>query len=341
MQKGTTQGDPLAMAMYGLATIPLIRRMDGPWKQVWYADDSAATGTVVQLREWWDRLATEGPGFGYVANPAKTWLVIKDGHCEEASRIFAGSGVNITSDGRPYLGAAIGSQEFIEGYVRSKVQAWSADLSHLSEIALSQPHAAFSALTHGLLSKWTYLSRVIPNISHLLIPLDSVLRSDLLPALTGRPPPGDLECALFALPARLGGLGIRFPSRNADKELQSSLFVTSSLTDHILDQDKKYGQDIIDEQRPPSADRTRREASLKQTIFTASCPTHSRGLLPWPGRRELLLGSPFFPSRSMVSPCTRLLSMTLCYAVRLDPSQIALQMQLWQQFYSGARSLLC
>ena len=91
-QEGTTQGDPLAMAMYGLATIPLIRRMDGPWKQVWYADDSAATGTVVQLREWWDRLATEGPGFGYVANPAKTWLVTKDGHCEEASRIFAGSG---------------------------------------------------------------------------------------------------------------------------------------------------------------------------------------------------------------------------------------------------------
>ena len=132
--------------------------------------------------------------------------------------------------------------------MRSKVQAWSADLSHLSEIALSQPHAAFSALTHGLLSKWTYLSRVIPNISHVLIPLDSVLRSDLLPALTGRPPPGDLECALFALPARLGGLGIRFPCRNADKELQSSLFVTSSLTDHILDQDKKYGQDIIDEQ---------------------------------------------------------------------------------------------
>ena len=63
--------------------------------------------------------------------------------------------------------------------------------------------------------------------------------------------------------------------------------------------------------RPPSADRTRREASLKQTIFTTSCPTHSRGLLPWPGRRELPLGSPFFPSRSMVSPCTRLLSMTL------------------------------
>ena len=40
-QEGTTQGDPLAMAMYGLATIPLIRRLDGLCTQVWYADDSA------------------------------------------------------------------------------------------------------------------------------------------------------------------------------------------------------------------------------------------------------------------------------------------------------------
>ena len=48
-QEGTTQGDPLAMPMYGLATIPLIRRLDGLCKQIWYADDSAAIGTVEQL----------------------------------------------------------------------------------------------------------------------------------------------------------------------------------------------------------------------------------------------------------------------------------------------------
>ena len=88
-QEGTTQGDPLAMAMYGLATIPLIRRLDGLCTQVWYADDSAAIGKLAQLREWWDKLATDGPSFGYFANPSKTWLVTKDGHHEEASAIFA------------------------------------------------------------------------------------------------------------------------------------------------------------------------------------------------------------------------------------------------------------
>ena len=86
-------------------------------------------------------------------------------------------------------------------YTRSKVSEWSSKVALLGEIAKSQPHAAFSALTHGLLSKWTYLSRVIPNIGDELSPLGDVLRSDLLPALTGRPPQSDLELALLALPA--------------------------------------------------------------------------------------------------------------------------------------------
>ena len=46
--EGTTQGDPLAMAMYALAVKPLIRKRksDAPGvKQVWYAEDTTGTGT--------------------------------------------------------------------------------------------------------------------------------------------------------------------------------------------------------------------------------------------------------------------------------------------------------
>ncbi len=49
------------MPMYGLATIPIIRKLDGLCKQVWYADDSAAIGTSGQLHDWWNKLAAIGP----------------------------------------------------------------------------------------------------------------------------------------------------------------------------------------------------------------------------------------------------------------------------------------
>ena len=64
---------------------------------MWYADYTAALGSV----EWWDKLVKLGPGFG---NTVKTWLVTKNQHLLEAYDVFDGSGVNVTSDGRPYLG---------------------------------------------------------------------------------------------------------------------------------------------------------------------------------------------------------------------------------------------
>ena len=59
-REGTTQGDPLAMPMYAIATIPLIRSLPESVSQVWYADDAAALGTVAELRNWWDNLTKLG-----------------------------------------------------------------------------------------------------------------------------------------------------------------------------------------------------------------------------------------------------------------------------------------
>ncbi len=212
----------------------MIRKLDDTCRQIWYADDSAAWGSLDQLRSWWSQLSRIGPGFGYFANPSNTWLVVKESKLEDATATFAGSGVNITCSVRPYLGAAIGSDLFVKEYVEAKVTSWVALTRQLSEIAKSQPQAAFSAFTHGLQSKWTFVSRVIPNISHLLEPLDTAIRCELIPALTGHPPPSDLECALLALPARLGGLGLRLSSMNANIEHRHSLLVTSKLNEHIL-----------------------------------------------------------------------------------------------------------
>ena len=62
--------------------------------------------------------------------------------------------------------------------------------------------------------------------------------TNLIPTITGQNPLNDLEHDLFTLPTRIGELGIEIPSKNADRELQSSQKVTLSLKDHILVQDR-------------------------------------------------------------------------------------------------------
>lgn len=102
-REGTTQGDPLAMPMYAVATIPLIKNLPDSVTQVWYADDASALGSITNIRNWWDKLTNTGPSFGYHANPAKTWLVTKDTHLSEAITAFSGSNVNVTSVGHTHI----------------------------------------------------------------------------------------------------------------------------------------------------------------------------------------------------------------------------------------------
>ena len=125
--------------------------------QVWYADDAAGAGQVKRLREWWDVINTQGPRFGYFPNASKTWLVTKEDLLPSAMQAFADTDVQVTSDGRPYLGAALGTEEYAQAFVADKVQQWRDELEQLARIAHTQPHAAHSAFTHGMTSKWIEL----------------------------------------------------------------------------------------------------------------------------------------------------------------------------------------
>ena len=155
-----------------------------------------------------------GQYYGYFVNVSKTWLVIKEGLDDKARSAFGDTNVQITSEGRPYLGSALESPHFVNQFVSEKVQHWSTELKQLSSIAISQPHAAFAAY---ISSKWSYVSRTIPNIGYHLQKLEDIVRCELIPNLTGRPPPNDSEGLLMALPARLGGLGITNPSLHSDR----------------------------------------------------------------------------------------------------------------------------
>ena len=59
--EGTTQGDPLAMAMYAVAIRPLIDKVSASGAlQVWFADDSAGGGKIKAVRQWWELLQQHG-----------------------------------------------------------------------------------------------------------------------------------------------------------------------------------------------------------------------------------------------------------------------------------------
>jgi hypothetical protein len=253
--------------MYALATVPLIERLDNlNVHQVWYADDSAATGILHRLRSWWDRLLEIGPDYGYRVNDKKTWLVVKKGLLLQAKEIFEGTNVNITDDGHHYLGTPLGCQCFIEKYVEEKVSRWNDMLFTLSKMAETHPHPAFAVLTHGVSSKWRFIARTVPGITHLFTPLEETIRTKILPALTDKGPPNDLMREIFALPARFGGLGIS-PPNHLDSEFTFSTNVTAPLTSQILAQVNEYSYEIYSEQLKARQDvRKQKNAHLSSLV---------------------------------------------------------------------------
>ena len=88
-REGSTQGDPLAMMMFAVATVPLIEKVStNNTRQAWFADDSGCGGKVKWLRKWWDALLTFGPAFGYFPNATKTVLVVKPEKVDDAVKEF-------------------------------------------------------------------------------------------------------------------------------------------------------------------------------------------------------------------------------------------------------------
>ena len=108
---------------------------------------------------------------------------------------------------------------------------------HLSTIASTQPHEAYSAFTHGLSSHWAYISRTIPDIQDLFQPLEIAIHQHLIPALTGREVCSAAERDLLALPVRLGGMGLVNPMNDSIHAFEASKHITAPLVALIMTQD--------------------------------------------------------------------------------------------------------
>ena len=267
-KEGTTQGDPLAMAMYAIGTQPLIRKLDGISNQAWYADDSAAGSNLEGLRRWWDILKEIGPLYGYYPNGSKTHVLVKSQHSEAANEIFEGTGISISTEGECYLGGAMGTASFLRQHVERKVNGWVKELEKLSKIATTQPHAAYAAFTHGLCSRWNYLLRDTDwetlSSSDLLQPLELVIQSHFIPALTGQPSPGHLAREMLALPARLGGLGLINPVAIAEEQHATSQLISAPLVERILHQDHRLNDCQVAQQDAKTKARSNKRTKQRE-----------------------------------------------------------------------------
>ena len=107
--------------------------------------------------------------------------------------------------------------------------------------------------------------------------METIIRSKLIPALTGQPPPSDEVCDLLALPARLGGIALTNPTFATDVEFLASTRVSDPLKKAILQQNFEYPDDVINEQVEAKSEvhRMKREQStqaaeiLKQSLSTS------------------------------------------------------------------------
>ena len=147
----------------------------------------------------------------------------------EAQNVFANLRVNITAEEKIHLGAVIGSTEYRYKYVKDLVKVWDKQVIILSTIAKTQSQAAYLAFASGFKSK-LYFLRTIPNIRHLLLPVErTIRRNKFIPAVTGCHICSDKERVIVSLPTRYGRLVIPILHETAKIEFMNTSKIISEL----------------------------------------------------------------------------------------------------------------
>ena len=131
---------------------------------------------------------------------------------------------------------------------------WSEELTVLARYAESQSHAAYCAFTHGLSSRWMFVSWTVPCDTVIFQPLEDVIRQLFIPTLSGCPPPYDNLRQLFALPAHWRGLGIFIPTITSNNELAASGHIAEPLCLCIHDHSKSFIEAISLQQSRKSSE---------------------------------------------------------------------------------------
>ena len=99
-------------------------------------------------------------------------------------------------------------------------------------MAVTQPPAAYVALTKSLQCEWIYIQHVVPHCRAPFAPLENAISSSFLSVMFGCEV-SQLEIELFSLPVHLGSLEICLPKHLVEPLYNASRQVTCAIVDSI------------------------------------------------------------------------------------------------------------
>ncbi|KAL3768952.1 hypothetical protein ACHAWO_004062 [Cyclotella atomus] len=240
-EEGLSQGDPLAMVLYGIALMPLAEHLKRAIPEAltpWYADDSAAAGPAESCARALVFLQEFGPYYGYYPEPEKSYFICTAEEEAQAKVAFYSYGLKVQFvRGLLYLGGFIGGNEYKLEWVREKVKGWVDGVKILASVARRFPQMAYAGLTISLQNEWQYVMRTVPGIAALFDPLEKEIRANFLPALLEVPSISAEMRQLMAQGVKQAGLGIRNPVESADLFFGASKDACEELVRSMLEGD--------------------------------------------------------------------------------------------------------
>jgi hypothetical protein len=235
-KNGFTQGDPIAMIAYGIGLLPLIETLGEKHKDVdqnWYADDAGIGALFPGIRRYLESLQELGPTpFGYLPEPEKCILVVKEHNKAAAEAYFKDLDFAKIVTGEHYLGGYIGDADERDKWIEEKVAEWEKTIMGLAKIGQRYPQTAYSAMMRSLQQEWQFIQRAVKGMDELFHPIETAIHEHLLPALfkdNTVTDEDDYRRTLLRVPVKCGGMSLPHPVESASENYGNSREITSHL----------------------------------------------------------------------------------------------------------------